>query len=138
MYIKWIRRGLVLLMVAVSAVTVFLVWDTVEARAYGGGPSGNTGNYSLVQDRFEFNGSSYLLTLQYKGSPIHANIVDWQVVGLSPGVMSASINRINGQNVFTFNSHTSRPEYSFRILATVMQANMPLASVQLAVVIHNN
>ena len=137
LHLRWIRRGLVLLLVIVSSVTVFLVWDTVSAQAGGGSEARrNEANYALVQDSFEFRNTPYILTLHFRGAAITANTVEWHVVGLPSGVSFASINRINGQNVFSFAGLAPQPEHSFNIMATVMEAGSPVVSVQLVVSIH--
>jgi len=133
MYIKWIRRGLVMLLVVVSSVTVYLVVDTVTARADNDGAARNPANYALVQNHFEYSSSPYVLTLQFKGKPINTNTVEWRVLSSPAGVTSANIIRADGQNEFSFSGLAPQTSYTFIIVATVMQANNPVASVQLTV-----
>jgi hypothetical protein len=137
MHIKWIRTGLVLMLVVISGATAFMLVDTVVAQAQAGQSPGNPWNYTLVQDRFEFNNDSpYILTLQFRGNPILTNTVEWRVAQMPDGVTSASIRRINGQNVLRFTGHVPTSAYSFNIVANVMQDGRQLASVQLVVSVH--
>jgi len=136
MHIKWIRTGLVLMLVAVSGATAFMLVDSVVAQAQAGQSPGNPLNYTLVQDRFEFSDSPYILTLQFRGTPITTNAVEWHVGSLPIGVHLAEIKRRNGQNEFAFQGVAPASEYTFNIYATVMQANKQLAFVQLTVAIY--
>jgi hypothetical protein len=112
------------MLVAVSTFTVFLAVDTIAAQAGGLGGAGNLANYNLAQDRFEFNNSTYNLTLQFRGAPIIDNSVEWHVVGTLPmGVASARIDRINGQTVFRFFGFAPHPEHVFNIIAVVTDGN---------------
>ena len=121
------------MLVVVSGVTVFLIADTVSAQTGGGGAAVNPRNYTLVQDSFEFRDSPYILTLQFRGAPIVTNTVGWHVSGLPSGVISATVKRVNGQNVLEFIGSAPRPEHAINIVATVMQADRQLASVQFTV-----
>jgi hypothetical protein len=138
MYIKWIRRGLVLCLIAVSSVTVFLVVDTVSAQASSNRRFDNPANYSLVQDVFEFRSSPHILTLQFRGEPITRNIVEWHVVGVPAGVASASVTRVDGENVFRFAGMAPQPQHMFNVVATVMEADRPIITIQLTVLIRNS
>jgi len=135
MNIKWIRRGLIILLVVVASTTVYMIADGVSVQAASGRTTGNPSNYRLVQDRFELGDLPYVLTLQFRGTPITTNTVEWYMVSSSSGVMSASITRINGENVLRFTEFGQQQEHTFNILADVMEANSVVASVQLTVVV---
>jgi hypothetical protein len=122
------------MLVAVMLATVVMIADTVVAQASSGGAAGNSANYSLAQNRFELN-SGYILTLQFRGTPV-TNVVQWHVVKTPSGVVSANINRVNGQNVFSFTGLAPAPEHTFNIIAVVMEGNTEVATIHLTVSIH--
>lgn len=119
-----------MLLAVVSAITVSLVVDTIEVQGFGGGPR----NYELARSTFVV-GSPYVLELQLRGSPV-THVTEWYVLGLPPGVTSASINRHNGQDVLEFTGLAPQPVHTFNVVAVVMEANREIASVQFVVSIH--
>jgi len=126
-----------MLLVVVSGVTVFWVADGISAQASSGRSPGNSGNYRLVQNVFAHGSSPHVLTLQFRGTSITTNTVDWRIVDSPVGVTHASITRVNGQNILSFSGAMPQPSHTFNILAVVNEANRHVASVQLTVMVYN-
>lgn len=119
-----------------ASVGVAMVWNSVAAQASGGGIV-KVSDYSLEMDSFEFRSPEFGLVLLYKGEPVLSNI-EWNVIGAPSGVVTASIDKVNGVNKFTYTGLPPKTSYIFEVQASVKKSGGGMVDIPLTVLIYNS
>lgn len=117
---------------------VAMVWDSVTAQASGSGDAMvRVSDYSLATESFEFRSPEFGIVLLYKGEPVLSK-VEWHVIGAPSGVVTASIDRVNGVNRFIYTGLPPKTNYIFDVIASVKKSGGSMVDVPLTIQIYNS